>query len=105
MFGGGSYEEVARWLRNFVASHAKLESPRVEGIVEASEERGGKFYHVRLRLGDRYFPSLNYPPVELAYPEVAEGKGNLAWCEATAERVRGWARQLLEAESTPPHAA
>ena len=35
MFSGGDYEEVARWLANFVTSHAKRESPRVEAIVEA----------------------------------------------------------------------
>lgn len=41
MFSGGSYEEVTRWLQNFVTSHAKRESPRVEGIIEAEEEREG----------------------------------------------------------------
>lgn len=99
MFAGGSYEEVARWLQNFVTSHAKRESPRVEGIVEASDEREGKSYGVRLRLDDRFLPPLTEPPFELAYPEVADGKGSLAWCNAMAGRIRGMARQLLESKT------
>ena len=35
MFSGGDYDEVARWLSNFVTSHAKRENPRVEAVVEA----------------------------------------------------------------------
>lgn len=99
MFSGGSYEEVARWLQNFVTSHAKRESPRVEVIVETEGEREGKSYGVRLRLGDRLLPPSTEPAVEFAYPEVAEGKGSLAWCETMAKRIRGRARELLNAES------
>lgn len=99
MFAGGSYEEVGRWLWNFATSHAKRESPRVETIVEAEEEREGKSYGVRLRIGDRTLPPLTEPPFEFAYPEVAEGKGSFGWCEGMAERIRGWARELLNAES------
>jgi len=99
VFAGGSYDEVARWLQNFVNSHAKREVPRLEADLEASAGSEGKSYGVRLRLGGRYLPSLDQPPVELAYSEVAEGKGSLPWCQALAERVRSWARQLLDAES------
>ncbi len=99
MFAGGSYAEVGRWLLGFVNSHAKRESPRVEGIVEAGDERAGKSFGVRLRLGEEYEPSLAKPAIELAFEEVASGKGSLAWCQALAQRVSGWARRLLEAET------
>jgi hypothetical protein len=99
VLGGGSYEEGARWLHNFVVSHAKRESPRVEGLVEAEDEREGKSYGVRLRLGDRVLPPPDQPALELTYPEVAEGKGSFAWCEALARRVRGLARELLEPQT------
>ena len=42
MFSGGDYDEVARWLRNFVSSHAKRENPRVEAVVEAGRGREGE---------------------------------------------------------------
>ncbi|MBI4590162.1 MAG: hypothetical protein HY725_15115 [Candidatus Rokubacteria bacterium] len=96
MFAGGSYEEVGRWLRGFVTSHAKRESPRVEAIVEAGDEREGKSFGVRLRLGERFHPPLDQPAIELSFDEVGAGKGSFAWCEAEATRVRGWARELLE---------
>lgn len=102
MLPGGSYEEVARWLRNFVVSHAKRESPRVEAVVEAEEEREGKSYGVRVRLGDRFLPPLDQLPTELTYPEVAEGKASFAWCEALARRVRGLARELLDTQTGQP---
>lgn len=98
---GGSYEEVARWLWNFATSHAKRESPLVEAVLETPEERAGKSYGLRLRLGDRHFPALNQPSIEFAYPEVAEGKASFAWCDAWAGRVRGWARELLDAGAGP----
>jgi hypothetical protein len=98
VFSGGSYQEVARWLQNFVTSHAKRESPRVEAVVETEGERDGKSYGVRLRLGDRTLPPQTKPPFELTYAEVADGKGSLAWCQAMAKRIRGWARELLNAE-------
>ena len=97
MFAGGSYEEVGRWLLGFVNSHAKRESPRLEGIVEAGDERAGKTFGVRLRLGEDYEPPLDQPAIEFPFDEVAAGKGTLTWCQAWAQRVRGWARRLLEA--------
>ena len=51
MFSGGSYEDVARWLRNFLVSHAKREDPRVEVVFEAGfvdplqRRRGGGNTH------------------------------------------------------------
>ena len=53
MFSGGDYEEVARWLHNFVRAHAKRENLRVEAVVETEGPRGGQSYGVRLRLGDQ----------------------------------------------------
>ena len=41
MFSGGTYDEVARWLRNFLTSHAKRVSPVVEfDFHEVAEGRG-----------------------------------------------------------------
>jgi len=89
MFSGGSYEEVERWLRNFVTAHAKRASPRCEVALQAGEARDGNSYGVRLRLGDRTSEAL-----EVDYREVARDRGNLPWCEALAERVRRLAREL-----------
>ena len=99
MFAGGSYEEVGRWLLGFVNSHAKRESPRIEGIVEAGDQRAGKAFGVRLRLGEKYEPPPEQPAIELLFEEVSSGKGSLAWCQSEGARMRGWARQLLEAEA------
>ena len=56
MFSGGDYEEVARWVRNFVTSHAKHEDLRVEAAVETDGPREGVSYGVRLLLGERLYP-------------------------------------------------
>ena len=84
MFSGGDYDDVARWLRNFVTSHAKRESLRAEAVVEAEEPR----YAVRLRLGEALYPPVGEAPIELSYDEVARNRGQLAWCRALAERIR-----------------
>jgi len=94
VFSGGDYEEVARWLRNFVAAHAKRENLRVEAVVEAQGPRAGRTYGVRLRLGEGLRPAPPAPPVELAFPEVAGNRGSLAWCTDLARRVRALAREL-----------
>lgn len=99
MFAGGSYEEVGRWLLGFVNSHAKRESPRIEGVVEAGDKRAGKTFGVRLRLGEEYEPALAEPAIELPFEEVSSGKGSLAWCRSQGARMRGGARRLLEAEA------
>jgi hypothetical protein len=90
MFSGGDYAEVERWLRLFVTSHAKRVNPRIEAIVEVGDEREGKSYGVRLRLGDRLSPLI-----ELDYTEAAANRGSLAWCRALAARVQGLARDLM----------
>jgi hypothetical protein len=93
VFSGGSYEEVARWLRNFATSHAKREDPRVEVELDDSREREGHSYGLRLRLDAR-----DSALQELSYPEVAQNRGSLAWCTAEAAHIRQVARGLL---STP----
>ena len=89
MFSGGSYDEVARWLRNFLTSHAKRVDPRIEVEWDAGDEREGKSYGARLRLGDRVSGV-----VEFDFREVAENRGSLAWCAARAERTGALAREL-----------
>jgi len=101
MFSGGEYEEVARWLRNFVVAHAKRENLRVEAVVEADGPREGQSYGLRLRLGEGLRPAPPAPPMELAYPEVAQNRGSLAWCSGLAQRVRALARELTGAGSGP----
>ncbi len=94
MFSGGDFHEVARWLLNFLNSHAKRESPRIEAVVEADEDRP-TVYGAWLRLGE-----TTSPRVELDYKTMADNRGSLVWCDELAARVRGWARELLAA--TPP---
>ena len=98
MFSGGDYDEVARWLSNFVTSHAKRENPRVEAVVEAGGRREGESYGVRLRLGEALRPPAGGAPIELTYDEVARNRGNLAWCAALANRIRALARELSLAD-------
>jgi hypothetical protein len=94
-FSGGSYEEVARWLWNFLIAHAKREDPRVEAELEAGGEREGKSYAARLRFGTRLDA-----PWELDYREVANNRGALAWCEQLAGQTRARARRLLAAAAS-----
>ena len=82
-FSGGSYEEVARWLRNFLISHARRENLRAEVELEAGDEREGKSYGARVRLGGRLTDV-----VEFDYPMVAEHRGELRWCRDLAARTR-----------------
>jgi hypothetical protein len=90
MFSGGTYDEVARWLRNFLTSHTKREDPRLEVEFETGDEREGKTYGAHLRLGDR-----TSDLIEFDYKEVADNRGSLAWCAGQALRVRALARGLL----------
>ena len=92
MFSGGTYDEVARWLWNFLTSHAKRVDPRIEVVLDADEKREGKSYGVRLRFGRRLGPAL-----EVNFREVADNRGNLAWCTTLAERTRSLARELVAA--------
>ncbi len=95
MFSGGTYEEVARWLGNFLTSHAKRENPRAEVILDSREEREGRSYGIRFRVGSRLSSVC-----ELDYREVAGNREKLAWCRALAERARASVREL----ATPPGA-
>ncbi|MBI2524797.1 MAG: hypothetical protein HYV93_02325 [Candidatus Rokubacteria bacterium] len=92
----GEDEEVERWLRNFVLSHAKRESPRVEATVDAEGARARGSYGIRLRCGDVCLPPQAEPSMALPFAEVAEGRGRMAWCEALAARVTAMARELVE---------
>jgi hypothetical protein len=94
MFSGGEYDEVARWLRNFVTAHAKRENLRAEAVVEAAGPREGQSFGVRLRLGAGLAPAPPAAPLELGFPEVAQNRGSLAWCKGLADRVRALAREL-----------
>jgi hypothetical protein len=94
MFSGGDYEEVARWLKNFVTSHAKRENLRAETVLEDSGPRYGQSYGVRLRLGAELRPPAEQPPIELPFSEVASQRGSLAWCAALADRMRALAREF-----------
>ena len=99
MFSGGSYDEVARWLKMFLNSHAKREHPRVEAVLEDDETRENVSYAARLVLGERTSPLL-----EFDYKTVAAHRGELAWCVDLAQRVRREARALL-AGSASGHVA
>jgi hypothetical protein len=105
MFSGGDYEEVARWLLNFVRAHAKRENLRVEAVVETEGPREGQSYGVRLRLGEALRPVPPAPPVELGFTEVAQGRGSLAWCSGLAARVRALAHEFPAAGSAPLRSA
>jgi hypothetical protein len=89
-FSGGDYDEVGRWLRNFLTSHAKREDPRIEVALDRGDEREGHSYGVRLELDGRATPMM-----ELDYKEVAANRGSLAWCRTVAERTRALARAHL----------
>ena len=94
MFSGGSYEEVTRWLHNFLTSHAKRENVHVEVELVAGDERAGKSYGARLRLEARLTPL-----VEFDFQEVAQNRGSLAWCTALAERTRAIVRDLVSIDA------
>ena len=90
MFSGGSYDEVARWLKMFLNSHAKREHPRVEAVLDDDDAREDVSYAARLVLGERTSPLM-----EFDYKTVAAHRGELAWCTDLALPVRREARLLL----------
>jgi hypothetical protein len=90
MFSGGSYDDVARWLKNFLISHAKREDPRIEVLLDTSDERAGTSFGGRLKLGEHLSPLI-----ELDFQDVATNRGNYAWCMALAQRTRESAREHL----------
>ncbi len=89
MFSGGSYVDVGRWLANFLTSHAKRENPRAEVLLDAGDEREGRAYGIRFRVGRRLSGV-----VEFDYRDVADNRGTLSWCRALAERTRAQVREL-----------
>jgi hypothetical protein len=91
VFSGGTYHEVARWLWNFLTSHAKRVDPRVEVAFEDDDHREGKSYGARLRFGG-HLGAL----IELAFREVADNRGSLVWCSRLAERTRTLAREVID---------
>jgi hypothetical protein len=95
VFSGGSYDEVARWLRVFLTSHAKREHPRVEVVLNEDDALQGRAYRAWLRLGDRVSGVI-----DLDYKDVADHRGELVWCTTLAERTRAVVRDLLGARST-----
>jgi hypothetical protein len=92
VFSGGSYNEVGRWVRMFLTSHAKREHPRVEVVMDDDEALQGQGYRARLLLGRNVSE-----PIALDFAEVAAQRGTLAWCAALATRTRAQARGLLAA--------
>jgi hypothetical protein len=88
-FSGGSYDDVARWLHNFLTSHAKREALRAEVDLDSGDEREGKSYAARVRIGDAASDLL-----EFDYRTVADHRGELAWCRDLAERIRQAVRDL-----------
>jgi len=95
-FSGGSYDDVARWLHNFLTSHAKRENLRAEVELESGDEREGKSYAARFRLGDRVSD-----PIDFDFRTVADHRGELQWCRDLAERTRQAVRDLGRSVARP----
>ena len=95
-FSGGSYEDVTRWLHNFLTAHAKREALRAEVELEAGDEREGKSYGARFRLGDAVSDVI-----EFDYRTVADHRGELAWCRDLAARTRQAVRDLGRSVARP----
>jgi hypothetical protein len=93
MFSGGTYEEVERWLKNFLTSHAKREHPRAEVLLD-DDALEGRAYRARIHVGDRVSEAM-----EFDYKDVAEHRGTLAWCAALAQRTRAQVKPLAGAGS------
>ena len=93
-FSGGSYDDVARWLHNFLTSHAKREVLRAEVELDAGDEREGKSYAARVRLDEHVSV-----PIEFDYRTVAEHRGELGWCLELAHRTREVVRDLARSVS------
>jgi hypothetical protein len=94
VFSGGSYDEVERWVRMFLTSHAKREHPRVEVVLDDDDALRERGYRARLRWAERVSE-----PLELDFRDVADQRGALAWCAALAARTRALARSLIHAGS------
>jgi len=95
-FSGGSYDEVARWLHNFLTAHAKRENFHAEVQLESGDERAGKSYAGRVRLGEHFSDVI-----EFDYRTVADHRGELQWCRELAERIRQVVRDLARSVARP----
>jgi len=95
-FSGGSYDDVARWLHNFLTSHAKRENFRAEVELEHGDEREGKSYGARFRLGSQVSDVI-----EFDYQAVADHRGELEWCRDLADRTRQAVRDLGRSVARP----
>ena len=95
-FSGGSYDDVARWLHNFLTSHAKRESFKAEVDLESGDEREGVSYGARVKLGEQ-----TSDLVVFEYPVVAQHRGELQWCRELAERTRAIVRDLSRLAARP----
>src|SRR5262245_1647193 len=100
MISGGDYHEVARWLENFAASHAKREDPRAECSLDTGRAREDVSYGVRVRLGEQLSPEI-----ELTFADVASHRGSMTWCQGLADRVRGLVREVLAKTRPVPRPA
>jgi hypothetical protein len=90
VFSGGTYQEVARWLWNFLTAHAKRVDPRIEVALDAEDAREGQSYGARLS-----FRRQLGATIEFEFRDVADNRGSLAWCSALAERTKSLARELV----------
>jgi hypothetical protein len=97
MFSGGDYGEVARWLENFVTSHAKREDLRAECALDTEGPHEGTSYGLRVRVDDRLSSEI-----VLGFDDVAAGRGSMAWCQSLADRVRGLVREVTHPGSLRP---
>ena len=89
MFSGGTYDEVALWLQNFLTAHAKRVDVHAEVELEAGDGREGTWYAARVRLG----PSVS-APIEFEFADVARNREGLEWCARLAVRTREVVRDL-----------
>ena len=102
MFSGGDYDEVARWLGNFVRSHAKRENLRVEAVVEAEGAREGA--ELRRALAPRRAAAPRPRPSAAsswASPKWPGTAGASRGAAASPDRVRKLAREFSPAGSPP----
>ena len=72
MFSGGSYDDVSRWLGNFLTVHAKREDPRMEVVLDTGGDLEGQAYRARARFGERFSE-----PMTFEYHKVADNHGTL----------------------------
>jgi len=105
VFSGGNYEEVARWLENFVRAHAKQENLRVEAVVDAKGAREGQSYGVRLRLGEGPAARAAQPRGGARLPRGGQNRGVSRGAAASRNRVRALAREFSTAGSAPLRSA